>query len=285
MLGHMIVRILSAQHDVYGTSSARNDDAPSFSKVLPKENWVDQLDVANWLAVEAIISKIQPDVIINCIGVVKQKLNSRNISDAIYLNSLIPHKLAQFCESAAIRFIHISTDCVFEGTPGIKLLSDTPNATDVYGTTKRLGEVNSDKALTLRTGFVGRQLSGSEGLFEWVRAQKGKKITGFRNAIYSGLTTMALARVIQQVIEFNELLSGLYQVASEPISKFDLITHLNVLWDLGLTVTPDTTFVCDRSLDGSCFSDVTNITIPSWEEMLVEFVKDGNWYTEIRSGL
>ena len=218
MLGHMLVRVLSVQHDVYGTSSARHDDAPSFRNVLPKENWVDQLDVGNW----------------------------------------------------------------FEGTPGVKLLSDTPNASGIYGTTKKLGEVDSGQALTLRTGFVGRQLSGSEGLFEWVYSQRGKSITGFRNAIYSGLTTMALARVIQQVIQFNELLTGLYQVASEPISKFDLITRLNVLWDLGLTITPDSTFVCDRSLDGSSFCKATNITIPSWDEMLAEFVKDGSWYTKIR---
>jgi dTDP-4-dehydrorhamnose reductase len=282
MLGHMLVRVLSTQHDVYGTTSARKDDAASLGNILEKEYWVDLLDVENWQAVEAAVYRIHPDVVINCIGVVKQKLNAEHIADAIYINSLLPHKLAQLCDVAGIRFIHISTDCVFEGTPGIKQLSNTPNATDVYGTTKRLGEVTYGKALTLRTGFVGRQLSGSEGLFEWVYSQREKTITGFKNAIYSGLTTMALARIIKQVIELNKSLVGLYQVASTPISKFDLISHLNFLWGLGLTIIPDTDFCCDRSLDGSLFSEVTSITIPSWDEMLVEFVKDDIWYTEYR---
>ena len=198
--------------------------------------------------------------------------------DAILINSLVPHQLADLCEAAGSRFIHFSTDCVFEGTPGIKRTSDTPNATDLYGTTKRLGETNYAPALTLRTGFVGRQLAGSEGLFEWVRSQKGSAVSGYKNAIYSGLTTMALSRVVQQVIELHPSLTGLHQVASAKINKFDLINKLNECLHLNLTIAQNTDFMCDRSMDGTEFTNLTNIHIPSWDEMLAEFAADQDFY-------
>ena len=168
MLGHMLVRVLSEHHQVIGTTSSQYDSKSPLARILDKADWIDQVDVRNWQTVENAINHAKPNVLINCVGVIKQKMDSGNIIDAILINSLIPHQLAATCEKLDIRFIHFSTDCVFEGTPGIKYKSDTPNATDLYGTTKRLGEVNYAPALTLRTGFVGRQLSGAEGLFEWV---------------------------------------------------------------------------------------------------------------------
>jgi dTDP-4-dehydrorhamnose reductase len=237
--------------------------------------------VRNLQTVENAINHAKPNVLINCVGVIKQKMDSGNIIDAILINSLVPHQLAAACEKLDIRFIHFSTDCVFEGTPGIKYTSYTPNATDLYGTTKRLGEVNYAPAITLRTGFVGRQLSGAEGLFEWVLSQKGKAVSGYQNAIYSGLTTMALSRVIQQVIEVQPTLSGLYQVASNRINKFDLITQLNESLQLDLSIAKNTEFMCDRSMDGTEFTNSTNIQIPSWEEMLTEFAADQDFYNSI----
>ncbi len=281
MLGHMLVRVLSEHHQVIGTTSSQYDTKSPLAHILDKTNWIDQVDVRNWQTVENAINHAKPNVLINCVGVIKQKMESGNIMDAILINSLIPHQLAATCEKLDIRFIHFSTDCVFEGTPGIKHLTDTPNATDLYGTTKRLGEVNYAPAITLRTGFVGRQLSGSEGLFEWVLSQKGKTVSGYQNAIYSGLTTMALSRVIQQVIEMQPTLSGLYQVASNRIDKYNLITKLNELLQLNLSITQDTDFKCDRSMDGMEFTNLTNIHIPSWEEMLTEFAADQDFYNSI----
>jgi dTDP-4-dehydrorhamnose reductase len=281
MLGHMLVRVLSEHHQVIGTTSSQYDSKSPLARILEKANWIDQVDVRNWQTVENAINHAKPNVLINCVGVIKQKMDSGNIIDAILINSLIPHQLAATCEKLDIRFIHFSTDCVFEGTPGIKYTSYTPNATDLYGTTKRLGEVNYAPAITLRTGFVGRQLSGAEGLFEWVLSQKGKAISGYQNAIYSGLTTMALSRVIKQVIEVQPTLSGLYQVASNRINKFDLITQLNESLHLGLSIAKNTEFMCDRSMDGTEFTNLTNIHIPSWEEMLTEFAADQTFYNSI----
>lgn len=281
MLGHMLVRVLSEHHQVIGTTSSQYDSKSPLARILDKADWIDQVDVRNWQTVENAINHAKPNVLINCVGVIKQKMDSGNIIDAILINSLIPHQLAATCEKLDIRFIHFSTDCVFEGTPGIKYTSYTPNATDLYGTTKRLGEVNYTTALTLRTGFVGRQLSGAEGLFEWVLSQKGKAVSGYQNAIYSGLTTMALSRVIQQVIEVQPALSGLYQVASNRINKFDLITQLNESLQLDLSIAKNTEFMCDRSMDGTEFTNLTNIQIPSWEEMLTEFAADQDFYNSI----
>ena len=281
MLGHMLVRVLSEHHQVIGTTSSKYDSKSPLARILDKANWIDQVDVRNWQTVESAINHSKPNVLINCVGVIKQKMDSGNIMDAILINSLVPHQLAATCEKLDIRFIHFSTDCVFEGTPGIKYTSYTPNATDLYGTTKRLGEVNYAPAITLRTGFVGRQLSGAEGLFEWVLSQKGKAVSGYQNAIYSGLTTMALSRVIQQVIEVQPTLSGLYQVASNRINKFDLITQLNESLQLDLSIAKNTEFMCDRSMDGTEFTNSTNIQIPSWEEMLTEFAADQDFYNSI----
>ena len=281
MLGHMLVRVLSEHHQVIGTTSSQYDSKSPLARILEKANWIDHVDVRNWQTVESAINHVKPNVLINCVGVIKQKMDSGNIKDAILINSLIPHQLAATCEKLDIRFIHFSTDCVFDGTPGIKYTSYTPNATDLYGTTKRLGEVNYAPSITLRTGFVGRQLSGAEGLFEWVLSQKGKAVSGYQNAIYSGLTTMALSRVIKQVIEVQPTLSGLYQVASNRINKFDLITKLNQLLQLDLLIAQNTEFMCDRSMDGTEFTNLTNIHIPSWEEMLTEFAADQDFYNSI----
>jgi dTDP-4-dehydrorhamnose reductase len=278
MLGHMLLRVLTPHHDVMGTTSGPYDSTSPLARILERDYWLDLVDVRNWESVESTIATSSPAVVINCVGVIKQKMDASNTTDAIFTNSLVPHKLAQLCDSNNIRFIHFSTDCVFEGTSGLKYVSDTPNATDLYGTTKRLGEISYGQSLTLRTGFVGRQLSGSEGLFEWVRSQKGKTVTGFKSAIYSGLTTMALSRVVRQIIEDHPTLIGLHQVASTPISKFDLITQLNNRLNLGLTITADSNFMCDRSLDGSGFSSMTGIHIPSWDDMLDEFAADQDFY-------
>lgn len=278
MLGHMLVRVLSPHHLVIGTTSSKYDSESPLARILSEKDWIDQIDVRNISTAEIAISTTKPDVVINCVGVIKQKMESSNIMDAILINSLVPHQLANLCEAAGSRFIHFSTDCVFEGTPGIKSTFDTPNATDLYGTTKRLGETNYAPALTLRTGFVGRQLAGSEGLFEWVRSQKGSAVSGYKNAIYSGLTTMALSRVVQQVIELHPSLTGLLQVASTKINKFDLITKLNECLHLDLTIAQNTDFMCDRSMDGTEFTNLTNIHIPSWDVMLAEFAADQDFY-------
>lgn len=278
MLGHMLVRTLSDSHRVVGTTSHAFGHSGKLTEILPRDRCVDLLDVRDFIKVGRTIRDWQPDVVVNCIGLIKHKMDDDRVLDTVLINSVFPHQLARQCDELKTRLIHFSTDCVFDGNPGVKRLTDTPDATDVYGTTKRLGEVGYGTSLTLRTSFVGRQIVGAEELVEWVISQRSGQITAFKNAIYSGLTTRALSDVVRQIIDRHPNLVGLYQVASSPITKFDLISHLNDKLQLHITINPDTKFKCDRTLDGSDFSRVTGIRVPSWEEMLKEFCSDQAFY-------
>jgi dTDP-4-dehydrorhamnose reductase len=279
MLGHMLVRTLSDSHRVIGTTSHAFGHSGKLTEILPRDRCVDLLDVRDFVKVERTIRDWRPDVVVNCVGLIKHKMDDARVLDAVLINSAFPHQLARLCDEMKTRLIHFSTDCVFAGTPGVKRLTDIPDATDVYGTTKRLGEVGYGTSLTLRTSFVGRQIVGAEELVEWVISQRSGQITAYKNAIYSGLTTRALSDVVQQIIDRQPNLVGLYQVASSPITKFDLISHLNDKLRLNITINPDTKFECDRTLDGSDFGRVTGIQVPSWEEMLSEFCSDQAFYS------
>jgi dTDP-4-dehydrorhamnose reductase len=168
---------------------------------------------------------------------------------------------------------------VFEGTPGIKKISDTPNATDLYGTTKRLGEVDYGDSITIRSSIVGAQIVGTESLFQWAISQKGKKIEGFTGALYSGLTTMTMSKVILEIVDNFPQLSGIQQIASEAITKHDLLRKLNAALGLNLDICPDNTIIYDRTLDGSEFVEQTGIRIPTWDEMIIEFAGDQAFYS------
>ena len=281
MLGHMLVRVLSPHHRVIGTTSSKYDNKTPLARILSEKNCIDQIDVRNISTVELAIRTTKPDVVINCVGLIKQKMKAENSVEVIQLNSLFPHQLATICHKSNIRLIHFSTDCVFQGTPGIKYLSDTPNATDLYGLSKLLGEINTWPCITLRTSIVGRQLLGSESLFEWAISQRDRPVNGFKNVIYTGLTTNQLSQIIKRLIEDFPELSGIHQVASSPISKFELISKLNDHLKLNLCIEPETEFHCDRTLDGTEFNELTNIDIPSWDEMLTEFSADQSFYENV----
>jgi dTDP-4-dehydrorhamnose reductase len=281
MLGHMLIRVLSPHHHVIGTTTSQYNSQSPLVRILTKDNLLNLVDARSLPTVEKVIHESKPDVIINCVGLIKQKIEADSSVDAIYLNSLFPHQLAEICQKSDIRLIHFGTDCVFQGTPGVKRLSDTPNATDLYGLSKLLGEVNTSSCLTLRTSIVGRQLFGSDSLFEWARSQRGKVVHGYKNAIYSGLTTLQLSQIIKKLIEDFPELSGTHQVASSPISKFELISKLNNYLKLNLCIEPETEFYCDRTLDGSEFSKLTNIDIPSWDDMFTAFAADQSFYDSV----
>lgn len=279
MLGHMLVRVFSPHHRVIGTTSSQYKAESPLAKLLDRESWIGGIDVRSLNQVDDLVREIQPDVVINCVGVIKQKMESSNITDAITINSLFPHHLANLCQSQNSRLIHFSTDCVFEGTPGMKMVSDTPNATDLYGTTKRLGEVDYGDSITIRSSIVGAQIVGTESLFQWAISQKGKKIEGFTGALYSGLTTMTMSKVILEIVDNFPQLSGIQQIASEAITKHDLLRKLNAALGLNLDICPDNTIIYDRTLDGSEFVEQTGIRIPTWDEMIIEFAGDQAFYS------
>jgi len=284
MLGHMMIRVLSSNHDVFGTSRAQTSPDNPIAKVLSDEKWIDQVDVNDQSRISLAIARSKPDFVISCVGIVKQGIESQLLANVMYVNSELPHLLNAMCSQSGARLIHFSTDCVFDCSEGSKKSSYKPNATDVYGRSKALGEINDDSAITLRTSIIGRQLYDHKSLVDWAIGNRGRSIKGFTNAIYSGLTTLELSRVVGKIINTKDPITGLWQVASSPISKFDLLSRLNMALGLDLAIEPWDDFVCDRSLDGKEFEMRTGIEIPSWDRMISDFVDDNDFYKDIVIG-
>jgi dTDP-4-dehydrorhamnose reductase len=188
--------------------------------------------------------------------------------------------LHRWCAASNCRLIHISTDCVFDGVRGQYRETDDSNARDVYGKSKFLGETDDREAaaVTLRTSIIGRELGTGHGLVEWFLAQQGKSVKGFRKAIFTGFTTHELANVITQVIRQNPPLRGLYQVASPPIDKFELLGLLRDAFRLQIDIQPDEEFVCDRSLRMDRFAEATGYRAPDWREMIATLAADPTPY-------
>lgn len=280
MLGHMAMRVLSRSHQTYGTTRSSKKEQTRLSRFITSDQWIENVDVQDLTQIENVVKKIRPDAIINCVGLVKQKMDSRSYIESIKVNALLPHQLNQIAERQDSKLIQISTDCVFTCQPGIKYQDDVPDARDLYGITKMLGEVNYSNALTLRTSIVGRQLYGNESLFEWLLSQKGKTIDGYRNAKYTGLTTQALCEIIDILLRKRMDLCGIWQVSSDEISKYELATKLNKKLSLNIEVRENLEFSCDRRLDSGPFKRETGIRIPTWDEMINQFADDQKAYRE-----
>ncbi len=274
MMGHMACRVLGSSHEVHGTLRQPFDPAAPAARFLSRSRWVPDVHVDRFDTVRAAIEETGPAVVLNCVGIVKQLEAAKNAIVSIEINALLPHLLADECSRVGARLVHLSTDCVFSGQRGQYREQDLPDPVDLYGRSKLLGETAEGEALTIRTSIVGRQLTGQTSLFEWVLANRGQQVRGFDRAIYSGLTTMALARVIGRLIDEQPELSGVWQVASAPVTKYELLQMLDGRLDLGLTIERDTDFACDRSLDGSAFRQRTGIEVPTWTEMLDDFATD-----------
>jgi dTDP-4-dehydrorhamnose reductase len=214
----------------------------------------------------------RPQTVINAIGVVKQRAEANDAIQSLEINALLPHRLAVLCEAAGARLIHFSTDCVFSGRRGKYRETDVPDAEDLYGRTKYLGEPGGEHCVTLRTSFIGRELTRKTGLLEWFLAQRGT-IRGYTKAIFSGFTTLEMTRIIEKVLT-TPVLSGVYHVSSEPISKFDLLVMIRDALGLTTEIEPYDELQCDRSLDSSRFREALAYRPPGWKAMVEELAQD-----------
>ena len=231
-------------------------------------------DIKYFNGLEAIIAERTPDFVINCIGVVKQSSFANDYLESLTINSLLPHQLEKICTNNSARLIHISTDCVFDGKKGMYSEADFPDATDLYGRSKFLGEISAGDPITLRTSIIGHELvQDTHGLVEWFLTQ-GDKVNGYTNAIFSGLTTHELSKLILQTIIPQNIPGGLYQVAVHPISKFDLLTVIANVYDKEVEIEKFDDFFCDRSLDGEKFNNLTGYLVPEWNQLIREMRDD-----------
>jgi dTDP-4-dehydrorhamnose reductase len=223
---------------------------------------------------EETLNHINPEIIINCIAVTKRHIpdlsNSVAIANAIRLNAEMPHQIAAWANQRRARVIHFSTDCVFDGSKGGYTESDPFTAQDVYGLSKAMGELgaNEGRCLTLRSSFIGLELFQKTELLSWFLCQKGKSILGYRQAIFSGVTTWVMADLVVDLIEKFCDLNGLYQVSSQPISKYELLCQMREIFDIEVRIEPEDHFICKRDLNGSRFSEITGFKAPPWDEML-----------------
>jgi dTDP-4-dehydrorhamnose reductase len=281
MLGHKLWQTCAPRFDTYATvrlSAQASDRAGIFdgSRLLG------DVSVEKLASVAQAVDRVQPDVVINGIGIVKQHRAGGDPLTNIAINALFPHRLAQLCGAAGIRLIHVSTDCVFSGRKGHYVESDTPDADDLYGRSKLLGEVDRGNCLTLRASMIGRELRGAHGLLEWFLGQEGKTVRGFTRARFSGFTTAALASVIGDIIADHQTLRGVWHVAADPISKFDVLSLVRDTFGLDVEIEPDDTVVCDRSLAADRFRQATGFAPRPWPDMIDRMAKDPTPYEEIR---
>lgn len=272
MLGNAMLRMLAQlpQHEVFG--SARSAGVKKFFAPAVANNIIAGVDVENTDALARLFAQVRPEVVINCIGLVKQLAEADDPLQALPINALLPHRLAQLCDVAQARLIHISTDCVFSGRKGGYVETDEADAQDLYGRSKLLGEVDYPHAITLRTSIIGHELASAHGLVGWFLEQK-ETLRGFTHAIFSGLPTCELAKVIRDVVLPRKELHGLYHVAAKPISKYELLQLVNREYGKGLKIEPDDRLKIDRSLNADRFREATGYTTPSWP-MLIAQMRD-----------
>lgn len=283
MLGHRIYHVLSKQMEVWGTVRKLDETYARFLKPYQLISGTHAEDLAS---IEKAIQIASPNVVINCIGIIKQKDEARQAIPSIYLNALFPHYLAGLCAKYRARLIQISTDCVFSGLRGNYSEDDIPDPVDLYGRTKLLGELSEPGCLTIRTSVIGWELNGYKSLLEWFASQRGRTIKGYRKAIYTGFSTTVFANLLRSIVEKYSWLTGIYHIASEPISKYELLLRLrNALGWYDITIEHDDSFSSNRSLNGGRFVAETGWKPPSWSDMIEGLVSEWAEYYSWRSNL
>lgn len=267
MLGNAMVRVLSEKTEwqVYGT--VRSDSSRRFFQAGIAERLISGVDVEhNDSLMEAYI-RVRPDLVINCVGLVKQLADAENPLHAIPINSLLPHRLARLCELSGARLIHMSTDCVFAGDKGGYRETDFSDASDVYGKSKFLGEVSYPHTITLRTSIIGHELQSAHGLVGWFLSQQ-ERCSGYSKAIFSGLPTVVLSQIIRDIVIPRTDLSGVYHVAGQAISKYDLLKEIAKVYGKEIEIVPSDQLVIDRSLNADRFRIATGYIAPGWPELI-----------------
>lgn len=282
MLGHKLVQVLSEKADVMTTVRGKLDRKKYFG-LFENVEVVENIDVLDFDNVTNLVRKNRPDVVINSIGVIKQKPEVTDVVNTLEINSVFPHRVAKLCDEVGTRFLTLSTDCVFDGADGGYNEEDFPNAKDLYGKSKHLGEVISGNSVTLRSSIIGRELATSKSIVEWFLSNRGGTVKGFKKAIYSGFPTVVIAEIIADIIENKKDLKGLYNVSSEPINKFELLSLIKRKLNLDIEIEPFEDFDIDRSLDSSKFRNETGFVPENWEKMIEKMLDDPTPYDKWRN--
>jgi dTDP-4-dehydrorhamnose reductase len=280
MLGHKLWQVCGPRFDTHVTvrgpaSAYRRYGIFDDARLIPG------VDAGDFDSVIRAMGLARPDAVVNCVGIVKQLAAARDSIQSLSVNALFPHRVAALCAATGARFVHISTDCVFAGTKGRYTEDDVPDATDLYGRSKLLGEVGAP-ALTLRTSMIGRELSTSSGLVEWFLANRGRTVDGYTRACFSGLTTGALSHVIAEILEHHPGIAGLQHLAGDPVNKHELLMLLRDTLAIPIDIHPRDEPAIDRTLDGTRLRAATRLRLPGWPEMIRGLAQDPTPYDDWR---
>jgi len=267
MLGHAVLRMFAHSPGYVTMGTVRSANSAAQLAASLRDSLVVGVDVEHADSLTRAFALARPDVVVNCVGVVKQLAEADDPLAAIPINSLLPHRLARLCALTGARLIHVSTDCVFSGTKGMYNESDRSDAEDLYGRSKYLGEVDYPHAITLRTSIIGPELQGARSLVGWFMAQQGS-VKGFARAVFSGLPTVELARIMRDHVIPRPELRGLWHVSADPINKFDLLTLLATTYGKTIEVVRDDQLVIDRSLNSDRFRTAAGYVPPPWPDLL-----------------
>lgn len=273
MLGSTIFRAFSrdSRLQVFGTMrDARNVDyfAPNQREFL-----IPNVDVESESGLVTAFSIAKPDIVINCVGIVKQHPKATDPLISLQVNAVLPHRLARYCKIANAKLVHFSTDCVFSGKKGQYKEDDTPDAADLYGRSKLLGEVDYEHAITLRTSIIGHELVGNKSLIGWFLNQTDE-VYGYRRAIFSGLPTIEVARVVREYVIPYSKISGIYHLSVDPISKYDLLNLVAKIYGKTIKIIPNDEVVIDRSLNSERFRVATGFVPRPWPELIHDMYRE-----------
>ena len=275
MIGHKMYQIITkVNEDTWVT--LRNDlSTYVFSNIYNKNKVIDNIDLSDFKKLLHTLNEIKPDIIINACGITIRRGVEKFISNTILLNSVLPHFLNEWVSLNNKRLIHFSTDCVFSGKKGNYLDTDIKDAYDLYGSTKSLGEiVNSDFSITLRGSMIGRELENKTELLEWFLQQSNKKVKGFSEVIYAGITTVKMAEIVIRIINFYPNLTGVYNISSIPISKYDLLILFNEHFATNSIIEIDKSYSSNKNLISDNLFNEIGIEKPNWINLIRQLKDD-----------
>lgn len=270
MLGSAAYRLYAQSPAIHVVGTVRGSSTPASFVQHPTAEIAGGVDISDFDRVTRVFGAVRPDVVLNCIGVVKQLDAAKDPLVSIAINALLPHRLAELCAASGVRLVHVSTDCVFSGNIGRYKETDTSDAYDLYGRTKYLGEVDYPHAVTLRTSIIGHEIDSNVSLVDWFLSQRGPTVKGYRRAIYTGLPTVELARIVRDIVVPRRDLRGVWHVASAPINKFELLQLIARQYGKAIEILPDDAVAIDRSMDGTRFRTETGYVAAAWPQLVAQ---------------
>ena len=256
MLGHVVTRhFLDIGYEVLETSRDKGD--------------INYFDVSKDIsAIQKVLKRIKPKVVINCIGILNKNAEE-NHDLAVMVNSYLPHYLDKISDEFDFKLIHISTDCVFDGKKGEYCENSQKDSTSFYGQSKALGEVKNDKNLTLRTSIIGPDTNPNGiGLFQWFMNQE-TQTNGFNKVIWTGVTTIELAKCIDKAIK-NNLVGLKHVVNGDTIDKLSLLKLIKKHFKKDIKIIPKSDYVVNKSLKKS---DEFDFDIPTYDQMIKDMAE------------